>query len=99
MAPWPKLNSILGDFLEPAVVAQAVERSNPEIVIHMAAQARVWRSYADPVATFGSNVMGTVNLLASAASWPGMPTILVITSYKVYDNNDTGRAFRHLVCC
>jgi CDP-glucose 4,6-dehydratase len=75
-------------------LAQAVEKSNPEIVIHMAAQALVRRSYADPVETFGTNVMGTVNLLASAASRPGVRTILVITSDKVYDNNDTGRAFR-----
>jgi CDP-glucose 4,6-dehydratase len=94
VAPWPKLNSVLGDLRDPTAVAQAVETSDPEIVIHMAAQALVRRSYADPVETFGTNVMGTVHLLASAANRPGVRTILVITSDKVYDNNDTGRAFR-----
>jgi CDP-glucose 4,6-dehydratase len=54
----------------------------------------VKRSYADPVETFGSNVMGTVNLLAALGNRPGLHTILVVTSDKVYDNNEVGRAFR-----
>jgi CDP-glucose 4,6-dehydratase len=78
---------------DSAAVARAVEQSDPEIVVHMAAQAFVRRSYADPVETFGTNVMGTVNLLAAVANRPAMRTILVVTSDKVYDNNDTGRAF------
>jgi CDP-glucose 4,6-dehydratase len=94
VAPWPKLRSVIGDLRDPASVARAVEASDPEIVIHMAAQALVRRSYADPVETFGSNVMGTVNLLAAVANGPAVRTILVITSDKVYDNDDTGRAFR-----
>ena len=93
--PWPKLKSIIGDLRDPAAVAQAVEKSDPEIVIHMAAQALVRRSYADPVETFGTNVMGTVHLLDAAAKHGNVRTILVVTSDKVYDNNDNqGRAFR-----
>ena len=93
-APWPKLHSIIGDLRDASAVANAAEQSDPEIVIHMAAQALVKRSYADPVETFASNVMGTVNLLSAVAKRPSLRTILVITSDKVYDNNDSGRAFR-----
>ena len=93
-APWPRLNSVIGDLRDPACVARAVDQSDPEIVIHMAAQALVKRSYLDPIETFGTNVMGTAHLLAAAANRPRIRTVLVITSDKVYDNNDTGRAFR-----
>ena len=91
---WPKLNSIIGDLRDPAAITRAVHASDPEIVIHMAAQALVRRSYADPVETFGSNVMGTVNLLAALMQRPALRTILVVTSDKVYDNNNAGRPFR-----
>jgi CDP-glucose 4,6-dehydratase len=93
-APWPQLNSIIGDLRNPAAVSRAVAESDPEIVIHMAAQALVRRSYLDPIETFGSNVMGTAHLLAALADRPALRTILVVTSDKVYENNDSGRAFR-----
>lgn len=93
-APWPRLNSIIGDLRDPVAISRAVAASDPEIVIHMAAQALVRRSYLDPIETFGSNVMGTAHLLAAAASSPGVRTILVVTSDKVYENNNSGRAFR-----
>ena len=94
VSPWPQLNSIIGDLRDPAAVSRAVVEANPEIVIHMAAQALVRRSYLDPIETFGSNVMGTAHLLAAAANHPGLRTILVVTSDKVYENNNSGRAFR-----
>jgi CDP-glucose 4,6-dehydratase len=94
VAPWPRLESIIGDLRDPISVARAVKKSDPEIVIHMAAQALVRRSYADPVETFATNVMGTAHLLSAAANHASVRTILVITSDKVYDNNNEGRAFR-----
>jgi CDP-glucose 4,6-dehydratase len=93
VAPWSKLTSAIGDLRDSSAVARTVKASDPEIVIHMAAQALVKRSYADPVETFGSNVMGTVNLLAALGNCPALRTILVVTSDKVYDNNDKGRVF------
>ena len=92
--PWPKLTSVIGDLRDPAAIARAVKASDPQIVIHMAAQALVRRSYSDPVETFGSNVMGTVNLLAALMDRTALRTILVVTSDKVYDNDNAGRAFR-----
>jgi len=93
-APWPRQRSIIGDLRDPSAVARAVGEADPEIVIHMAAQALVRRSYLDPIETFGSNVMGTAHLLAAVAGRPGVRTILVVTSDKIYENNNSGRAFR-----
>jgi CDP-glucose 4,6-dehydratase len=93
-APWPRIRSVIGDVRDPEAVQRAVEDCDPEIVIHMAAQALVRRSYADPVQTFGTNVMGTVHILAAVAQRTSVRAILVVTSDKVYDNNESGRAFR-----
>ncbi len=65
----------------------------PEIVIHMAAQPLVRDSYADPVTTYATNVMGTVNVLESARNAPSVKTILVITTDKVYENHERPEAY------
>lgn len=93
LAPWDGITSIIGDLNDPAAVAAAVKACDPEIIIHMAAQALVRRSYREPIETFATNVMGTANLLAASAAAKALKTILVITSDKVYDNRDCGRDF------
>lgn len=64
-----------------------------DIVIHMAAQALVRASIEDPVGTFATNVMGTANLLDELRDQSDLQAIVVITSDKVYSNNETGGAF------
>ena len=71
-----------------------IEETRPEIVLHLAAQALVRRSYRDPAGTFSSNVQGTANLLDALAATGSARAILVITSDKVYANDESGRAFR-----
>jgi CDP-glucose 4,6-dehydratase len=93
LSPWPELRSILGDLRDVEAVRRAVGAADPEIIIHMAAQALVLRSFREPVETFATNVMGTAHLLAAAAGRPACRAILVVTSDKVYDNRETGRAF------
>lgn len=83
----------VGDIREPRVVADAVRRAAPEIVIHMAAQALVRRSYREPIATFDTNVMGTAHLLEALRGAPGLKCVLVVTSDKVYENRDDGHRF------
>jgi len=85
--------SIIGDIRDAAAVSNAVKAANPHIVIHMAAQALVRRSIADPVATFATNVQGTVNLLDALRSSVGLQGVLVVTSDKVYGTHDNVRAF------
>ena len=57
------MESIEGDVCDPAAVAAALAAAAPEVVIHMAAQPLVRRSFAEPRETFQINVMGTVNVL------------------------------------
>ena len=56
----------MGDIRDIATMRAALEDAQPDVVIHMAAQALVRESYDDPVGTYTTNVMGTVNLLEAA---------------------------------
>jgi CDP-glucose 4,6-dehydratase len=87
------LRSRIGDLRDPAAVDAAVAAADPEIVLHFAAQPLVRRAIADPVETFATNVMGTVNLLQALRASPSLSRVLIVTSDKVYANHDEGRAF------
>jgi CDP-glucose 4,6-dehydratase len=77
---------ITADIRDFPSVAEAAARFNPEVVIHMAAQSLVRRSFADPRETFETNVMGTVNVLEAVRSASRLRVVLVITSDKCYEN-------------
>jgi CDP-glucose 4,6-dehydratase len=86
--------SHLVDLRNRAAVASLVAQSAPDIVLHMAAQPLVRRSYREPVETFDTNVMGTVHVLDAIRLGPITPrAVLIVTSDKVYANDDAGRAF------
>jgi CDP-glucose 4,6-dehydratase len=85
--------NLFGDIADGAVVARALSSCRPEILVHMAAQALVRPSYDDPVGTYATNVMGTVNLLQAVRITPSPRAIVVVTSDKVYENRGSGRAF------
>lgn len=93
LAPWPNLASVIGDVTDPEVVARAFADSEPEVVIHMAAQSLVRASYADPVETFGTNTMGTVQLLEAVRTADSVQVVLVVTSDKVYDQDQPAQRF------
>ncbi|HEY9080126.1 CDP-glucose 4,6-dehydratase [Magnetovibrio sp.] len=93
LSPWSGLRSTIGDVRDGAAVRAAVAEADPEIVIHMAAQALVRRSYREPVDTVASNVMGTINLLEALRDANHLRAALIITSDKVYQNTDDGEAF------
>lgn len=84
----------IADLRDAEAVRAVVAAAKPEIVLHLGAQALVRRSYRDPVETFATNVMGTANLLDALAETASARAILVITSDKVYANDESGRAFR-----
>jgi CDP-glucose 4,6-dehydratase len=83
-----------GDLREPQTVAAAVHKSDPEIVLHLAAQALVTRAVREPIATFSTNVMGTAHLLDALRTVDGLRAVLVVTTDKVYENPQNGRPFR-----
>lgn len=88
------ITSHIIDIRDAEALTAAVQDSNPEIVLHMAAQALVRRSYRESVYTYETNVMGTVNLLQALRELEELKAALIITSDKVYQNNEDGRAFK-----
>jgi CDP-glucose 4,6-dehydratase len=88
-----RATDLYGDIADPAAVARALALAEPDIVIHMAAQALVRPSYADPLGTYATNVMGTANLLQAMRAVPSVRAAIVVTSDKVYDNDGAGRLF------
>jgi CDP-glucose 4,6-dehydratase len=79
---------VTGDVRDLAAVDAAMTAAQPEIVIHMAAQTLVRPSYDDPVATFASNVMGTVHVLDAVRRTPSVRAVVVVTSDKCYHNEE-----------
>lgn len=76
--------SHIGDIRDPSVVGDVMAESRPSIVFHLAAEALVRRAYRAPASTFGTNVMGTVNILEAARSQDAVDAIVIVTSDKVY---------------
>jgi len=87
------MTSVIGDLRDAVAVSKSVASVDPQIVIHMGAQALVRRSIADPVLTFATNVQGTAHLLEALRDRPALRAVLIVTSDKVYANDECGRAF------
>ncbi|MBI1261169.1 MAG: CDP-glucose 4,6-dehydratase [Rhizobiales bacterium] len=88
------VDSHILDLAERDKLTELVARLDPEIVLHMAAQPLVRRSYVQPVETYLTNVMGTVHLLDALRTTSSLRTVLVVTTDKVYENAETGQSFR-----
>jgi CDP-glucose 4,6-dehydratase len=88
------MQSQRGDVRDLDQLRSVVAEVRPEIIIHMAAQSLVRPSYADPVGTYATNVMGTVNVL-EAARQVGFARVLInVTSDKCYENREQAVAYR-----
>lgn len=83
-----QLNHLEGDVADAAIVDWAIKRARPEIVLHLAAQPLVRRSYQQPVTTFATNVMGTVNVLEAVRTSDTVKACVVVTSDKCYENRE-----------
>lgn len=81
------------DIRDAQALAAVVRRAQPEVVIHLAAQALVRPSYDAPALTFATNCMGTVHLLDALRDLDGVRVVLAATTDKVYRNREDGRAF------
>lgn len=85
--------SIIGDIRDAGRVRDVMAAADPQVVIHMAAQALVRESYRDPLGTYGTNVMGTANVLEACRGARNLGCAIVVTSDKVYENLGRGRPF------
>jgi CDP-glucose 4,6-dehydratase len=88
------ITSRLADLRDRYAVAAALDGETFDIALHMAAQPIVRASVEDPVGTFAANILGTAHLLDALRNQPALEAVLVITSDKVYANDDAGRPFR-----
>lgn len=80
--------SIIGDIRDPNQLQAAFDQHQPEIVLHLAAQPIVRLAYAEPVETFQTNVMGTVNLLEAARKTDSVRAVVNVTTDKCYLNRE-----------
>lgn len=83
-----RMTSTLGDINDLKVVDAAIKDFRPTIIFHLAAQALVRRSYADPLGTFATNVMGTAHVLEAARACDSVKALVCVTTDKVYDNRE-----------
>ena len=80
------MKSIIGDIRDRILLTNTMQQAAPDIVIHMAAQPLVRRSYTDPVETYSTNVMGTVHLLEAVRQTHTVRAVVNVTSDKCYEN-------------
>ncbi|WP_019882509.1 MULTISPECIES: CDP-glucose 4,6-dehydratase [unclassified Methylophilus] len=78
----------LADIRDSDKLKAAMAEAKPDIVLHLAAQPLVRRSYQDPVETYMTNVMGTVNLLEAIRQTPNIKAVVNVTTDKCYDNKE-----------
>jgi CDP-glucose 4,6-dehydratase len=83
-----RIRHVIGDVRDLEAVAKVVRETRPDFVFHLAAQPLVRRSYAEPVETIGTNVMGTVNVLESLRALAHPVACVVVTSDKCYENRE-----------
>ena len=88
------MTSIIGDIRDLATLQKVFTEHRPEIVIHMAAQPLVRYSYLEPVETYSTNVMGTVNILEAIRQTKSVKAVINVTTDKCYENREAGLAFR-----
>ena len=81
--------SIYGDIGDYSNLYKVMADHEPEIIIHMAAQSLVRRSYANPVETYKTNVLGTVNIFEAARNTESVRVVINVTSDKCYENKDS----------
>ena len=89
-----KMKSVIGDIRDLAHMKEVFAEAEPEIVLHLAAQPIVRDSYKDPVYTYETNVMGTVNILECVRMFPCVKSFLNVTTDKVYENMEWEYGYR-----
>ena len=88
------INSIIGDIRNKDSLIKAVKDANPDILLHMAAQPIVRRSYNNPADTYEINVMGTINIFESLRQTSSIKSFVNVTTDKVYENKEWHWGYR-----
>lgn len=85
--------SIEGDILDTKKLEKVINEHSPDIIFHLAAQSLVRKSYKEPLKTFETNIMGTLNILEICRKSQNVKAIVNITSDKCYENKDDGKDY------
>ena len=88
------MTSIHGDVRDLEVLQSAMARSEPEVVLHLAAQSLVREGYDDPITTYSTNVLGTAHVLEACRHVESVRAVVSVTTDKCYENLESLRAFR-----
>lgn len=88
------IKSIVGDIQNYELLKETISKSEPEIIFHMAAQSLVIKSYSDPIETYSTNVIGTVNLLYAVKETKKPKVVVNVTSDKCYENNESLEGYK-----
>ena len=88
-----EITHVKGDIRDYDHLLEVFSSFQPEIVFHLAAQPIVWESYVNPRETYETNVMGTVNVLECIRLTPSVKSAVIITTDKVYRNDESGKSF------
>lgn len=86
--------NIFGDIRDSLQLKEAFQKYQPDIVFHLAAQPLVRLSYFDPVQTYETNVIGTLNVLEAAKTCPSVRAFINVTTDKCYENREANYAYR-----
>ncbi len=90
-------SEMIADLRDRKDVQKMIQKVQPELVLHMAAQPLVRRAYREPVETMATNIMGTAHLLDALRDCETVRGILVVTSDKAYDNDSYDQAHGEVV--
>ena len=88
------IKSVIGDILDTKTLNKTFEEFKPEIVFHLAAQPLVRLSYSEPVKTYETNVIGTLNVLEAARKTGTVRAFVNITTDKCYENKEVNRPYK-----
>jgi CDP-glucose 4,6-dehydratase len=89
-----KMISLTDDICDLETLRSTIDQYQPQIVIHMAAQSLVMDSYKNPVKTYATNVMGTVNILEATLNSKSVKVLINVTSDKCYENKEQGQGYQ-----
>ena len=89
-----QMESEIGDIRNLDQITKSIVKFNPDVLIHMAAQPLVRLSYKEPVNTYSTNVLGTVNVLESARKCSNLKAIVSVTTDKCYENKEWEWGYR-----
>ena len=86
--------SVFGNILDTQKLEKTINEFQPEIIFHLAAQPLVRLSYSEPVLTYQTNVIGTLNVLEAARKCASVKTLVNITTDKCYENKEINRGYK-----